>query len=414
MIRQDLDKSNLPITPGVYFFKDAAGKILYIGKATVLRDRVRSYFSPDVIKTRGAHIVDMVFKASKVDFEEAGSVLEALMLEANYIKKWQPYYNTKEKDDKSYNCVVVTKELFPRVLLVRQKDSDAKAKEVYVPKSGTRLKYDTLYGPYPNGSAIKEALRIIRRIFPYLDTASLQKDKVAFYRQVGLSPDTRDREAQARYKETVHHLKLFFSGKMKVLRESLTKDMQAAAKAERFEEAQQYKEQLFALDHIRDVSLIKRDLFAAGADTTFRIEGYDVAHLSGKNMVGVMVVADNDRMVKSEYRKFTIKSVSGANDPAALTEMLERRLNHHEWQLPNLIVVDGNTIQRNAAQAVLLRRRLQIPVVSVVKDERHKPKEISGEKSLIEMHKLGILLANSEAHRFALSFHKEKRKKQML
>ncbi len=414
MIRQDLDKLELPANPGVYFFKDTAGKILYIGKATSLRDRVRSYFASDVIKTRGTHIVDMVFRADTVLYEETGSVLEALILEANYIKKWQPYYNTKEKDDKSYNCVVLTREEFPRVLLVRQKDINSKVKEVYVPKSRLKFKYDAVYGPYPSSSAIKEGLKIIRRIFPYLDTASLQKDKIAFYRQVELSPDTRTADAKAQYKETVHHLKLFLSGKMKTLRESLQKDMQRAATEERFEEAQKYKEQLFALDHIRDVSLIKRDMFSTSLHQPFRIEAYDVAHLSGKDMVGVMVVCDNDQPVKSEYRKFKIKSVSGANDPAALTEMLERRLNHHEWPLPNLIVVDGNIIQRNAAKLVLMNRRMSIPVVSVVKDERHKPKEISGDKNLIEMHKLGILLANSEAHRFALSFHKKLRSKRML
>ena len=126
MIRQDFDKLNFPDTPGVYFWRDEAGKVLYIGKATSLRDRVRSYFSPDIIKTRGAHIVDMVFKSHTVTYQETMNVLEALILEANVIKKYKPYYNTKEKDDKSFNCVAITKEDFPQVFLVRQKDIDSK------------------------------------------------------------------------------------------------------------------------------------------------------------------------------------------------------------------------------------------------------------------------------------------------
>ncbi len=414
MIRQELDKLELPQNPGVYFFKDAAGKILYIGKATSLRDRVRSYFAPDLIKTRGSHLVDMVFRAATVIYEETGSVLEALILEANYIKKWQPYYNTKEKDDKSYNWVVIIREPFPRVLLVRQKDINTKTKAVALPKGRGGVTFDALYGPYPNSGAIREGLRIIRKIFPYLDETTTQKDRVIFYHQIGLAPDTRAADAALRYRETIHHLKFFLSGKMKTLRQSLKKDMEIAVKNELFEEASQYRDRLFALGHIRDVSLIKRDLFESVRQSAFRIEAYDVAHLSGKNMVGVMVVLDNDKPMKSDYRKFIIKTVAGINDPAALAEMLDRRLNHSEWPLPNLIVVDGNVIQRNAARAVLKKNRVEIPVVSVVKDERHKPKELVGEKSLIELHKYGILLANTEAHRFAITFHRAKRAKQML
>ena len=414
MLRADLDTIKLPDVPGVYFFKDPVGKILYIGKATSLRNRLRSYFAPDIIKTRGAHIVDMVFQATEIAFEETASVLEALILEANYIKKWQPYYNTKEKDDKSYNCVVITKEDFPLILLVRQKDIDTKNKKVLLPKQRKFYPIDVFYGPYPSGPAIREGLRIIRHIFPFLDMASTQKDKAVFYRQIALAPDTTAVDAKAHYRKTITHLKLFLSGKMKILRKTLEENMNRAGAEERFEEAQEYKEQLFSLDHIRDVSLIKRDFMDTFSHKPFRIEAYDVAHLSGKNMVGVMVVCDNDQPVKSEYRKFTIRSVSGSNDPAALKEILERRFTHPEWQFPDILVVDGNIIQRNAAQAVLTKLGMSIPIISVVKDKHHKPREITGKQELIEAHKLGILLANSEAHRFALSFHKNTRSKRML
>src|SRR4051812_233519 len=118
MTGQDFTKFNLPDAPGVYFFKKK-GVILYIGRATSLRDRVRSYFGNDLIHTRGSLLVDMVTQADHIDWQETGSVLEAIILETNLIKEHMPHYNTKEKDDKSFNYVIITEEQFPRVLLIR-------------------------------------------------------------------------------------------------------------------------------------------------------------------------------------------------------------------------------------------------------------------------------------------------------
>ena len=143
-----------PDLPGVYLFKKEK-EILYIGKATSLRDRVKSYFSADLINMRGQFIVDMVGRAEKIDYLKTNSVLEALILESNLIKKYQPKYNTKEKDDKSYNYVIITKEDFPRVLLIRGRELEVQDGEA----SGLNIKYK--FGPYPNGSAIEEGLKIV-------------------------------------------------------------------------------------------------------------------------------------------------------------------------------------------------------------------------------------------------------------
>lgn len=412
MIRQDFDKLNFPETPGVYFWRDETGKILYIGKATSLRDRVRSYFSPDVIKTRGAHIVDMVFKSHTVTYQETMNVLEALILEANLIKRHKPYYNTKEKDDKSFNCVAITKEAFPKVFLVRQKDVDTKTKTVKVLRNPTPMKYDVIYGPYPSGGAIKEALRLLRKIFPFRDIASSKKDNATFYRQIGLAPDTSTSEAGKRYRETITRLKLIFSGKLRTLITQLKRDMMRAAKSERFEEADEIKQKVFALEHIQDISLIKRDLVII--EHGFRIEAYDIAHISGKQMVGVITVVDNAVAAKSEYRKFIVKGFDKANDAGALREVLTRRLAHMEWQYPDAIVVDGNIIQINVAREVLSRLNITIPIIAVTKDDRHKAKALVGDKQLIDDHKYAILLANAESHRFATTFHKDRRRKAML
>ncbi len=411
MIRQDLDKLKLPEVPGVYLFRDKEDKILYIGKATSLRDRVRSYFSGDVIHTRGAHIVDMVFKSHIVTYQETMNALEALILEANLIKKYKPYYNTKEKDDKSFNCVAITKEQFPRVLLVRQKDIDTKNKTVKVLRDPKPIAYDVVFGPYPNGRSIKEALRLLRRIFPFRDLASSKKDNSIFYRQIGLSPDTSSKEAQIQYKKTVGRLKMIFQGKFQSLLKGLKKEMMVLAKREQFELAEEIKQKVFALEHIQDVSLIKRDLVGGIAGEEFRIEAYDIAHISGSSMVGVMTVVTNATSQKSEYRKFIIRGFTKANDAGALREILVRRFAHPEWSFPQAIVVDGNAIQSNVVTEVLKDLALDIHIIAVTKDERHRPKAITGPKAIVETHKYAILLSNNEAHRYAITFHKARRKK---
>lgn len=415
MIRQDLDKLKLPDTPGVYFWRDNENKILYIGKATNLRDRTRSYFASDLIKTRGTHIVDMVFKTVTVTYEQTETVLEALILEANLIKKYQPYYNTKERDDKSFNCVVITKEEFPRIIVVRQKDLDIQLKTVTLPRLGVRdQKYDAVFGPFPSAAALREALKIIRKIFPFRDRVSAQKDKEVFYRQIGLSPDVSTAESVKQYQTTITRIKKIFQGKLRTLIKDLQKEMNTAAKSEAFEEAAILKKKIFALVHIQDISLIKRDLERIDGEQVFRLEAYDIAHISGKQMVGVMTVTENSTVQKNDYRKFIIRGFDTANDAGALREVLVRRLSHTEWPYPNAIVVDGNSIQMNAANTVLKELQLEIPVIAVTKDERHRPKSISGPTEIIEAQKYAILLANNEAHRFALSFHKARRKKAML
>jgi excinuclease ABC subunit C len=187
--------------------------------------------------------------------------------------------------------------------------------------------------------------------------------------------------------------------------------MMRLAKQEKFEEANVLKKRVFALTHIQDIALIKDDNRMYRDDKRVRIEAYDVAHMGGKDMVGVMTVIDSGEVAKDEYRKFKIKTLDDANDPAALKEVLSRRLNHPEWPLPQIIVVDGSTAQKNAAEAVLREYGHVIPVVAVVKDERHKPIRLIGQKHLLELHQQSILHANAESHRFSIAYHRLKRDK---
>ncbi|MEK7227419.1 MAG: hypothetical protein AAB641_00830 [Patescibacteria group bacterium] len=387
MKSKDLSQFNLPDVPGVYFFKRGK-EILYVGKATSLKDRVKSYFARDILLTRSPLIAKMLDEADKIEFIETDSVLEALILEANEIKKHQPIYNSKEKDDKSYNFVTITKEDFPKVLITRG--------------LGT-------YGPFPYSGELKEALKIVRKIFPYRDEKCKLTGKPCFNAQIGLCPGPcAGLISKADYRKQIRKIKLFFEGRKETLIKSLEKEMKSLAKVHKFEEAEKVKRQLFALNHIQDIALIKRDLTTNNRQpTAFRVEAYDVAHISGTNAVGVMTVVEDEEINKSQYRKFKIR-IDKNDDIKNLKEVLSRRLGHPEWRFPNLIVVDGGKGQINAARKVLEESGLEmIDVVSVVKDDRHRPKEIIPKSSILNpKSERAILLANSEAHRFAINYHR--------
>lgn len=410
-------KSPFPDEPGVYLFKGLSGKILYIGKATSLRDRVRSYFNKDLLVARGSLLVEMIEKARMVDYIQTDSVLEALILEASLIKNHCPVYNTRDKDDKSYNYLVITREGYPRVLLVRGKDLD----EVFRPRD---IKY--VFGPFPHGGLLREAIKIVRKIFPFRDkclpagqagrplgpTVAF-KGKPCFNAQIGLCPGVCDgRITKVEYGRMINHIRLFFEGKKSALLRQLRREMEVYVKAEEFEEAEDVKRQLFALTHIQDVTLLKREIRdLSRARGVFRIEAYDVAHIGGTYTTGVMVVVEEGEVKKSDYRKFRIHGAAAGNDTAALREMLDRRFMHTEWRLPNMVVVDGGKAQLHAAEIVLQDFGYRISVVSVVKNEYHKPREILGEKGFVHEHERAILLGNGEAHRFAIGYHRKLRSK---
>ncbi len=415
----------IPDGPGVYFFLGKNKKVLYIGKATSLRDRTRSYFSPDLIATRGRLLVDMVAKASALDWRETDSVLEALLLEASLVRSYKPNYNTELKDDKSFNYVVVTKEDFPRVLVVRGRELAKK-----IPSRETRLpagrdKHDPnsllkqfsaqyTFGPFPHGLQLREAMKLIRKIFPYRDTCTPGQRRPCFNAQIGLCPGVcSGAVTKQEYRRNIRHIVLLFEGKKKQLIKALNKEMRVAAAEEEFEQAKELHRQMYALQHIQDISLIKEEYRSATLAQDRRIEAYDVAHLRGSAAVGVMVVVEEGVANKAQYRKFKIKSAKAGDDPGALREILSRRLGHDEWPLPRIIVVDGSTAQINAAQSVLAEYGMAIPVVGVVKDEKHRPRNIKGDRDLIKDREQDILLANGEAHRFAIGYHRKKSRKEL-
>ncbi|MEK7135154.1 MAG: GIY-YIG nuclease family protein [Patescibacteria group bacterium] len=381
----DLKQFNLPDSPGVYFFYSKK-ELLYVGKATSLKDRVKSYFSRDILLTRGPKIVKMLEDAERVEFMQTDSVLEALILEANQIKKHQPPANTKDKDDKSYYYVTLTEEEFPKVTITRG--------------SGT-------YGPFPHSTELKEGLKIVRKIFPFRDDKCKLGGKPCFNAQLGLCPGPcAGWITKTEYRKVIRNFSLFFEGKKEKVILNLEKEMKALAKAQEFESAEKVKRKIFALDHIQDIALIKQDLTSNLQTSNFRIEAYDIAHISGTNVVGVMTVVENGEANKSQYRKFKIK-IDKNDDVKNLQEILIRRFNHPEWRMPNLIVVDGGSAQLNVAQKLT-----DIPIVAVTKDDKHKAKQIIPKSNILNQEsERAVLLANSEAHRFAINYHRKLRSK---
>lgn len=404
MKKQGLSSLKLPDSPGVYFFRDSENNILYIGKATSLADRVKSYFSNDLVNMRGLRLVSMVTAANTVTFKETDSVLEALLLESKLIKEHNPPYNTKEKDNKSFTCVVITREKFPRVLSMRIRDYEKRF-----------TKKDTLvvYGPFASLNQLKDAMKIIRRMFPYRDKCEVNQGYPCFNAQIKLCPGVCvGAITEEEYKRHILNIRKMFEGKKTDIKKSLKKDMEAYAKKQEFEKAAQVRNTLFALDHIKDVNLIKDDNVTDFKDNSFRIEAYDVAHISGTSRVGVMTVIEGKEKVTDEYRKFKLPEKIN-DDYAGLRELLIRRFNHKEWRFPDLIVIDGGVGHKQTAEKVIASLNLSIPCVSVVKDERHKPKDILGRKEHVDYHTKEILLANSESHRFAIGYHKRLRDKRI-
>ena len=431
MTREELKKIHLPDEPGVYLFRDEHGSIMYIGKAASLRDRVRSYFAHDLTETRSPAIAAMVASAQTVTWEKVDTVLEALILEANLIKKHQPPYNVDEKDNKSFNYLVITKEQFPRVLVVR-------GRELFQKWNDTDIKHR--FGPYPHGGALQEAVKLVRRIFLFRDSTCIPCARAAssrqllsnsreleykkgrkgnplcrpcFNRQIGLCPGVCTGEmGREEYAETIRNIKELFSGGMRSLRRRLEKEMREASGAEEFERAERLRRQVTALAHIRDVSLIKSE-YRVSAGGSFRIEAYDVAHTAGRETVGVMTVVEGGEAYKPDYRMFKIRTATN-DDTASLTEMLQRRLAHPEWRYPRIIAVDGGKGQVNAASRVLKKAGVVIPVIGVAKDEFHRPERLIGDTKLVRAYEKDILLANNEAHRFAITFHRRRSRRGLL
>lgn len=390
----------MPDTPGVYLMKDANGRLLYIGKAANLKRRVSSYF----LRSHDTRIELLVSKIKKIDYKKTDSALEALILESNLIKKYQPQFNIREKDDKSFLYIGITKEEFPRVILVRGRD-------LHNLTTSDVVRLGKRFGPFVSASSLREALRILRRIFPW---NVHEQNKIGnmkrscFEYEIGLCPGTCiGKISKKEYAKNVKNIAFFLSGEKNKIILNLEKEMKLAVKKLEFEKAEKIKRQIFALNHINDTSIISGENLSEKEDQR-RIEGYDISNISGVSAVGSMVVFVDGEPRKNEYRKFKIKTVKGQNDTGMLREVFQRRFKKtgdDAWKLPDLILVDGGVGQVNSCEDVLRNLRINIPVLGIAKGEKREKNEIIGKiPNWTNMNTL--IHVRDEAHRFAINYHR--------
>lgn len=430
-----IDRQTIPVAPGVYFFKDTKGKVLYVGKAANLRSRVSSYFlkkadlSP--LKTR------MVAEADTLTWEETGSEIEALLQEAHYIKKYQPTNNVLLRDDKTYISVMITNEPWPRVLPTRNPEKGA-----------------TIYGPFTDARAVHETLRVLRRLFPYRTSCrpasprgrTSPSQRSDLFRpcldyHLGLCPGMCGAKiTQPEYKKTIRHLKDFFEGKRTRLIASLKAEAKkqrklktetSLQKAARLENQAQSLEKVLAMTHVlsfgekaeNDTHELAKLLNLPRPPR--RIEGYDISHIMGTLQTASMVVFTDGQANKNEYRKFKIKTVRGSNDFASMQEVLRRRFDvkhspdnpNNGWPTPDLVIIDGGRPQLSAAMQVWKELSLTIPLISLAK--RIEEIFIPGQPNPILLPRISGALhlvqrVRDEAHRFAVSYHKLLRRKKFV
>ena len=415
----------LPTSSGVYFHKDLTGEIIYVGKAAVLKNRVRQYFQ----NTRDMDVKTKALVAEIVDTDwiETESEIDALFLEAEMVKRYMPRYNILLRDDKSLNFVRIDmKSEWPFVSFTRNPADDG-------------AEY---FGPYYNGFAVKKALRYLRRVFPYYTKPPKSGSKPDLDFHLGLSPTGMTSED---YKTNLRKLISYINGNRKSLINDLEKDMKTAAKLHDFETAASIRNKLRNLRELQmrimfgdkeflDISKDQAltdlmDLFGL-EKTPARIEGYDISHMGGTNVVASMVVFTNGASDRGEYRKFKMH-IDQNDDFYNMNETITRRLsdkNLKSWGKPSLILIDGGKGQLEAAiKARHVREQDKIPFIGLAKKEeqivvrdlhinKEKLVELGGFLTTTEDFTL-INLPNSthiikllqrirdESHRFAVSYH---------
>lgn len=554
---------NLPEKPGVYIMKNSLGEIIYVGKAKILKNRVRSYFQNS--KNHSEKVKVMVKNISEFEYIVTDSEMEALILECNLIKKYSPRYNIALKDDKFYPFIKITiNDDFPRVFVTRKYAKDG-------------AKY---FGPYTNATAVYETINLINKIFPIRTCKLLIKENghkvrpcLNYHIKKCVAPCAGYLKKEE-YAEMINDIMDILNGRDKTIVNSLKHKMEEASKNLEFEEAAKFRDKILAIDSIvekqkifktmegdedfiniyqdeidsciqvffsRDGKIIGREhfIFKNTADdkvsevledfitsfyggtakipktiylpeiedceliedfltikrgakawvkvpqkgqkkdmlemvknnakitleqfkdkffkekelnritldelrdlldleeAPFRIESYDISNIQGVDSVGTMVVFEEGRAKNSDYRRFKIKSVKGANDYDSMREILERRFIHgleeiqkiQERQLnfsngkfssfPDLIMMDGGKGQVNVALEVLDKLNISIPVCGLVKDDKHQTRGIIYNNEELIINRNSNLMQmirriQDEVHRFAITYHRTLRDKRTL
>jgi len=355
----------LPRTPGVYFHKSASGEVIYVGKAAVLKNRVRQYFQDS--RGRDNKTMALVAEIFDTDWIETESEVDALFLESEMIKRYMPRYNVLLRDDKSQMYVRIDmKSDWPTVSFTRNPADDGA----------------DYFGPFYNGFALKKALRYLRRIFPYL-TRQRRPGQSKLDEDLGLSPKISD--GSDAYKAGLRKLISYIKGNRKAIAVELERDMKTAAGLHDFERAASLRNKLHAmqelqrrvmfgdkefLDISKDKALADLAKLLGLKNIPVRIEGYDISHMSGRQVVASMVVFTNGASDRAEYRKFKVGEKN--DDTGNMYEVIFRRLgerNIKSWGRPDLLLIDGGKGQLSAAIKARDERGIKLPIISIAKRE---------------------------------------------
>ena len=401
--------------PGVYQFLDSIGNVLYVGKAIDLRHRVASYFNKEV-SGKTAILVSKIASTETIIVE---SELEALILEANLIKKHHPPFNVRLMDDKDYLYIGIAKQDYPRVTTIRKKDLKQTKK---------------FFGPFPSARTVRDTLKLLRRVFPWCSNPpgrTNTKLRACFYYHIGLCPGACVGLVNKEdYNKIINRFRKFLEGKKQELVGEVTYEMSKYSEEQKFEQAAKLKKMLDGINYLTQtnrvqaylenpnfleeetklaLSQLQRDLNLEKLPE--RIEGYDISNTQGQEAVGSLVVLTNGEIDKSQYRKFKIKITGKPNDVGMHKEMLSRRIKHKEWKLPDLILIDGGRAQVRAALEILLKYSLKIPIYGLAKrmEWLYPPQ---GEIVKLSRKSLSLKLLQKlrdESHRFAIAYHRKLR-----
>lgn len=402
-------------------FQGSSGEILYIGKAKNLKKRVSSYFTHR--KDLGERTKLLVSQIKEIKFIKVESEIESLLLEANYIQKYKPFFNVRFTDGKAYPMIKITvKDKYPKVLMARRIDD---------PKS-------LYFGPYPNVGAMRTVLKIARRIFPYQSVIH-HPNKLCLYNHLALCPCPEVTQ-DIYYKKNIKHLMNFLSGSTRKVVADLEKERDRFSKDKEYEKANITQKKIDSISIVTSpnykpfeyeenpnlTSDLKKkeltDLVKILNDSNVnviqldRVECYDISVISGKFSTGSMVVFSDGEKDSSSYRRFKVNYNLKPNDFAMMYEVISRRLNHTEWNYPDLMVVDGGKGQVSTIKRLLNERNLNIPLIGLAKREEtiitSDLKEVYLPKNSHALH--FIMRIRDEAHRFAITYHRKLRSKAMI
>jgi excinuclease ABC subunit C len=409
---------DLPDGPGVYVFKDERGKALYVGKATSLKKRVSSYFRKSPYYSPKAEA--LILNVKDLEYIRTPSEAQALLLEANLIKENQPRYNVEFRDDKSFPKVKITNEDFSAIFICR-------------PKRKNKARY---FGPYTNAKLLRQALRAIRRVFPFRSCRTMPKSVCLNY-YLNLCPAPCIGKINRRdYREIIEKICLFLEGKLEELIKDLSIKMEKEAKEKNFERATKLRDQIKALSSLiesclpagqtgewqvgskQELEELKKRLNLPNLPR--RIEAFDISNIFGKEAVGSMVWFYDGKPNKNNFRRFRIKTVEEIDDYKMLAEVIQRRyrrVKKEKLPYPDLIIIDGGKGHLSVAKRELKRSGLSLPLMGIAKGEEQI--YVVGKRTPLILPSTSAALhllqrIRDEAHRFALAYHHILRRKKTL